>query len=200
MLKRGSPFSPDPWNLSHLVLSCQQKIVASWGRQRWATETVSSSSRHLEAEESALSSHKGRLETLGAACIRTEVRVDWLGQAESREGDGWGQSFITWGAGERIGLSHRLYQIICGQFKMRQALVFLFEDTAGILLLFSSILLLTISASWQQLARVGAEEMKEDESQMCKFYHLLTAQQRGTVVRMLGNRNHLKILIKKAII
>lgn len=37
--------------------------------------------------------------------------------------------------------------------------------------------------------------MKEGENQIAKFYYLLTALERGTVVRMLGNG--LAILIKK---
>ena len=43
--------------------------------------------------------------------------------------------------------------------------------------------------------RGWAEEMKEDANQIAKFYYLLTALEKGTVVRMLGNG--LAILIKK---
>lgn len=44
-------------------------------------------------------------------------------------------------------------------------------------------------------ARGWAEDMKEDKNQIAIFYDLLTALEKGTVVRMLGNG--LAILIKK---
>lgn len=82
-MERYSPFSPDPWNLSHLVLSCQQEIGASWGCSD-SKEDIKFKLGRLETKESALSSSKWRLERLWAACSG----IDWLGRAESRE---WGR-------------------------------------------------------------------------------------------------------------